>query len=82
MEAAAAIIAGLITLLVAWLKWYTGRDSTYADLQTGRTDIKNGDADAVAQRIDKLLSAPANAASGDSAGIASAEDLAGRISLL
>ena len=61
MELAGVIISAAIVLFAAWLKWYTGRDATYADLQTGRTAIKNGDADAVAQRVDRLL-----AESGDS----------------
>jgi hypothetical protein len=82
MEAAAAIIVGLITLLVAWLKWYTGRDTTYADLQIGRTDIASGNVDAVAVRIDRLLSDPDNPAGDDIADEPSAENFEGRISRL
>lgn len=77
-----AIIAGLITLLAAWLKWYTGRDTTYANLQIGRQDITSGNVDAVGVRIDKLLSDPDNPAGDDIADEPSAEDIERRISRL
>lgn len=55
MELAGAIISALVVIFAAWLKWKTGKGGTYADLQTGRQDIESGDADAVSQRIDRLL---------------------------
>ena len=61
MELAGAVISLIVVVFAAWVKWETGKDSTYDDLQIGRQDIESGNVDAVEQRIDRVL-----AESGDS----------------
>ena len=78
MELAGAVISLIVVVFAAWVKWETGKDSTYDDLQIGRQDIQSGNIDAVEQRIDKL-----RVGSGDSVtDQPSAEDISRRISNL
>ena len=61
MELAGAIISLIVAMFAAWVKWRSGKGGTYADIQKGRRDIESGNADAISQRLDRLL-----AESGDS----------------
>ena len=60
MEWSAAVTA-FFTVLLAVLKWWQSRqpkrdqEQSYDDIQQGRADIANDDADAVNGRIDRLL---------------------------
>ena len=74
-----AIIAGLVAIAAALLKWYLGKDKTYENVQVGRRDIVNGNTDAVSTRVDKLmLSVPAGQRD-TPAGISDDQDIARRI---
>lgn len=74
----AALIAGLVTIIAALLKWYLGRDKTYESLQLGRQDIQSGNTGAVSQRVDRVL-ADQSGTAGNPAGVESAEDIERRL---
>lgn len=56
-----AAVAAFFTVLLAVLKWWQSQqpqrdqEQSYDDIQQGRADIANDDADAVNGRIDRLL---------------------------
>lgn len=78
------LLSGLVgiagTLIKIWLDNRPERleEAAHAKLQQGRTDIESGNADAVRNRLDRLLVAQDNSA----AGSASAEDIQRRLSAL
>lgn len=71
-----AVLSILAVLLKAWQKGQPARQQEKTDEanQQGRQDLQNGNRDAVAERIDRVLSVQANAPGGGDAGSSSATD--------
>lgn len=71
----------LILLLKVWQDGQAGRDqeARNAEIQQGRTDIANGNATAVGERIDSVLTVQAGTPAGDPPKLGTDQDTAGRL---